>query len=99
MPYIPASTRETVDPVLDPLLDLIRRLQSDMVTNPLTPSILGYIYFKLLMTHAERPGRGRFMDIASAIGTLDSAKMEFYRRHVIPYEDIKKSDNGDTLPC
>jgi hypothetical protein len=29
------------------------------------------------------------------IGVLDAAKMEFYRRVVVPYEDIRIEENGD----
>ena len=30
-----------------------------------------------------------------AIGALEAAKLELYRRHVVPYEDIKIQENGD----
>lgn len=29
------------------------------------------------------------------VGALDSCKMEFYRRVVEPYEDVKIKENGD----
>jgi len=33
----------------------------------------------------------------SVMGVLECAKQEFYRRAVSPYEDIKKSTNGDVF--
>ena len=32
------------------------------------------------------------------MGVLESAKQEFYRRMVVPYEDEKKEQNGDVYP-
>lgn len=32
------------------------------------------------------------------IGALEAAKMEFYRRWVVPYEDYKIAVNGDIYP-
>lgn len=32
------------------------------------------------------------------LGALEGAKMEFYRRWVVPYEDYKISQNGDVYP-
>lgn len=29
------------------------------------------------------------------VGALESAKLEFYRRVVVPYEDVKIRENGD----
>lgn len=31
------------------------------------------------------------------VGALESAKLEFYRRHVAPYEDKKIKENGDVF--
>jgi hypothetical protein len=31
------------------------------------------------------------------IGALEGCKLEFYRRSVAPYEDIKISENGDVV--
>ena len=30
-----------------------------------------------------------------AIGALEGAKLELYRRHVAEYEDLKRTENGD----
>jgi len=36
-----------------------------------------------------------YQTINDIIGALEGAKMEFYRRVVVPYEDKKIKDNGD----
>lgn len=40
----------------------------------------------------EAPGYER---LNAAIGVLDCAKMELYRRVLAPYEDLKLEENGD----
>jgi len=37
----------------------------------------------------------RYSDINDAIGVLECAKLELYRRLAAPYEDHKKEENGD----
>lgn len=37
----------------------------------------------------------RYADFNAAIGALECAKLELYRRHVAPYEDVKIKENGD----
>lgn len=34
----------------------------------------------------------------AAIGALECAKLELYRRMVAPYEDAKMAENGDVYP-
>jgi hypothetical protein len=33
--------------------------------------------------------------INDIVGVLECAKMEFYRRVAVPYEDKKRTENGD----
>lgn len=37
----------------------------------------------------------RYQDYNDVIGALEACKLEFYRRAVAPYEDVKKDSNGD----
>ncbi len=37
----------------------------------------------------------RYKDYNTAIGALECAKLELYRRMVAPYEDLKLAENGD----
>lgn len=36
-----------------------------------------------------------YVDLNDIIGALESAKLEFYRRVVVPYEEKKIVENGD----
>lgn len=37
----------------------------------------------------------RYQSINDVVGALEAAKMEFYRRVAVPYEDQKIRENGD----
>ena len=49
---------------------------------------------------ARRDGRTRYAHLNEAIGVLECAKLELYRRVAAPYEDEKIAENGDvyTVP-
>ncbi len=34
-------------------------------------------------------------DINDVLGAVEGAKMEFYRRMAVPYEEFKRGENGD----
>lgn len=44
---------------------------------------------------AERQGRTRYAHLNEAIGVLECAKLELYRRVAAPYEEMKAAENGD----
>ena len=55
---------------------------------------LNYFLAKLFKTYTQ----GNLMSYNRAkeyIGELEMAKMEVYRRWVVPYEDKKRKENGD----
>ena len=54
--------------------------------------VLTSVVLEYLKTHA---GYASFND---AIGALECAKLELYRRMVAPYEDVKIAANGDVYP-
>ena len=57
----------------------------------LTNVILGYLSNK-----ADIEGReNNYSDFNDVIGALESCKLEFYRRIMLPYEDKKIKENGD----
>lgn len=43
----------------------------------------------------DRNGVNRYEDYNEAIGALECAKLELYRRLIAPYEDVKIEENGD----
>lgn len=84
MPYILQSDRKRLDPTIQKLAELINPEQR--------AGELNYIITKLLLLNT---GEGRYKDFNELIGALESAKLEFYRRKVAPYEDTKIGQQGD----
>lgn len=60
---------------------------------PTTGGDLNYIVTKLCLEFAgDSP---RYETYNTIIGALEACKLEFYRRAVAPYEDLKIKENGD----
>ena len=80
MPYIPSKAR--------------RQDLSEGSETAQTPGELNFLltYFSLLYLKEHLPSYQVMNDIT---GALESAKQEFYRRVVAPYEDVKRELNGD----
>jgi hypothetical protein len=83
-----------------PYLRADQKLRLDAKHNypiPQTPGELNY-----LITRAIQEYLGLYTPsyekLNSAIGALECAKMELYRRMVAPYEDKKIKENGDVYP-
>lgn len=55
---------------------------------------LNYQITKLLNLFLEKHGKS-YQIINDALGALEGAKLEFYRRVAAPYEDTKIKENGD----
>ena len=57
---------------------------------------LTYVLVKATLRYMEGEPRS-FETYAKAIGAIECAKAELYRRLVAPYEDIKREQNGDVF--
>lgn len=55
---------------------------------------LNYAITRLLQSYLYRNGTN-YWRLNDCLGALEGAKLEFYRRVVVPYEDKKKKENGD----
>lgn len=84
MPYILQPDRDRLDPKIKELADTIN-MES-------RAGELNYSITKLLLA---LKGAGKYKDYNELVGALESAKLEFYRREIAPYEDIKVEENGD----
>ncbi|MBT4120606.1 MAG: hypothetical protein HOA57_00755 [Candidatus Magasanikbacteria bacterium] len=84
MPYILQSDRERLDPKIKELAETINTDQR--------AGELNYTITKLLLA---LKGNGKYKDYNELMGALESAKLEFYRREIAPYEDTKIEENGD----
>lgn len=81
MPYIPEERRD----------DLIDGNKQEVIS---TAGELNYGFTMLLQEYVKTKGLS-YQTINDIIGALEGAKMEFYRRVAVPYEDIKRDLNGD----
>ena len=61
--------------------------------SPSTAGELNYCITKLLVSYWIE--KGNYQGINDILGALEGAKMEFYRRVAVPYEDKKIFENGD----
>lgn len=82
MPYIKENDRDFFNPSLDEIVDSIQN-----------PGDVCYCVYYMLKKVFEKDKK--FKTISSLIGEIECAKMEFYRRIVVPYEDKKIIENGD----
>ena len=62
--------------------------------NILTQGELNYRITSLCIQYLETNGL-HYSVINEVVGALECAKLEFYRRVAIPYEDKKIKENGD----
>ena len=79
MPYLTSEVRTYVD-----------------THSPCSAGELNYAITQLISRYvARRKGNHSYSDLNDVLGTLEGAKLEFYRRVVVPYEDRKREANGD----
>lgn len=66
-------------------------------TSPLSPGELNFAITKLVLDYYQYliPN---YQHINDVLGAIEGAKLEFYRRVVAPYEDLKIKENGDVYP-
>jgi len=61
---------------------------------PDTAGELNYAITLLLTGYVSRQPRS-YQALNDCLGALEGAKLEFYRRVVVPYEEQKRAENGD----
>lgn len=86
MPYITPELREDFEEPLQNLIKLLDWVDSDKIDG-----IMNYIITRLIKCLYEPSYR----EYNAAIGVLECAKLELYRKVVAPYEDKKAKENGD----
>ena len=65
---------------------------------PETPGELNYLITMFVDRYVAAVGL-RYATINEAIGVLECAKLELYRRVAAPYENVKMAKNGDVYAC
>ena len=63
-------------------------------TAPSHPGELNYVITKILVQYIDNHGLNYHV-INDILGALEGAKLEFYRRVAVPYENSKLATNGD----
>lgn len=79
-------------PYVDP--EARQRIDSQMTfPRPQTAGELNYMVTRLVKNFLDGPIS--YKDINEAVGVMECAKLELYRRVAAPYENIKMQENGD----
>lgn len=93
MPYIPQQHRPKLDPHIDELAEAIKKVALELGDEKTSfAGLWNYACTKLaLKVIPER----RYWVMALMDGTMDTMRLEFYRRYVAPYEDEQVTKNGD----
>jgi hypothetical protein len=93
MPYIKQENRKHFEKLLDEAKVSFNR-ENDGGHNVMTEGELNYVITKLLHQYVLSKGVS-YKTYNDVTGVMESAKSEFYRRYVAPYEDAKIKENGD----
>lgn len=86
MPYIKMENRPKYEESLNWLIDVLKEQPVESIDGE-----LNYIITRILKGVYPL----KYFNLNRAIGVLESCKLEFYRRVIAPYEDIKIDQNGD----
>lgn len=90
MPYIKPTDRLSYDDIIKSLAEKVLAYR-ETGNNP--AGQLNYIITRLLL-EVYGQGLDRYSNHNEIIGILECAKLEVYRIHTSPYEDIKSIENG-----
>jgi len=77
-----------------PYIDVESRFHMDAHDDMLNPGELNYNITRLLIDYLDQE-KLSYQRINDCIGVLEGAKMEFYRRIVVPFENQRIRENGD----
>jgi hypothetical protein len=83
MPYIEVTARPSLD---------------DHLRTTAAVGELNYASTHLILKFIREQGGLSYTTANAAIGALECAKLELYRRLVVPYEDNKVAEKGDVYP-
>ena len=97
MPYVKKDQRETVDPAVDALAEAVKKatVYTGMANRPVLPD--GALNYAITTLLQKTVCPSNYVEFERVIGILECAKLEFYRRAVAPYENVKAKENGDVF--
>lgn len=88
MPYIKLQDKEVLNSLLEETLKLVSK------PGFCTAGDLNYIFTMFAQSYLKGSGLN-YNSLNTIVGVFESAKAEFQRRVVVPYEDGKIEENGD----
>lgn len=80
-----------------PYIDNKRKAELEQGDSPKTPGELNYAITTLVVSYTNSKSLC-YNTINEVVGALDCAKIEYYRRLAVPYENKKIEINGDVYP-
>lgn len=83
MPYIKQTRRIELGTLRDGVFEI-----------PQTAGELNYLFTQMALAYIST-WHTDYQKINDVLGALEGAKLEFYRRIVVPYEQKKIEENGD----
>lgn len=93
MPYIKKDLRQYFEPIIEQYIEqIIAGVTIGKISEKDVAGIITFAVFKLIRRFYQNGG---WYDKMDAIKVCESAKTEFLRRFVYPYEDKKITQNGD----
>jgi len=97
MPYIKEKYRKIIDPGIDDLsLALGKAMPKDLIFPPKEyDGFINYIICTLLNKYYNYDSG--YFNYNRAIGILECAKLEIYRKIISSYEDLKAKENGEVF--
>jgi len=93
MPYIKKDLRQYFEPIIEQYIEqIIAGIDAEIISEKDVAGLITFAVFKLIRRFYQNAG---WYDKMDAIKVCESAKTEFLRRFVYPYEDEKIKENGD----
>lgn len=90
MPYIKQDFRDELIPLIDALSQKITEINK---ANP-AQTRDGLLNFAVTEVMNQTFPNARYTDFNEIIGFLECCKLEYYRKKIGPYEDLKETENG-----
>lgn len=87
MPYISQEDRTILHPIVDVTENIVG-------SRGISNGDLNYLFTKLAQVYLKRHGTS-YNTISDVVKAFECAKMEFYRRVAVPYEEGAIQRNGD----
>lgn len=90
MPYIKQELRDELNTVVDAFAQRIKEMNQN---NP-EHTRDGLLNYSLTRIFNQVYSDARYHDFNELIGLLECCKLEYYRKYIADYENLKENENG-----